>query len=103
MFAIIKTGGKQYRVEEGIYVKVEKLNCEPEKDLVIKEVLMIGNGDKTQIGNPYLNNASVLCEVVEQKKDKKIIVYKHKPKKGYQKKQGHRQKLTILKIKEIKF
>lgn len=105
MFAVIKTGGKQYRVEKGIYIKVEKLNLKPEEEVILNEVLLIGdenNANKIQVGTPYLENVEVIGKVVSQEKEKKIIAYKYKTNKGYSRKKGHRQQVTILKIMDIK-
>ena len=98
MYAIIETGGKQYRVQENDFLFVEKLEANEGETVVFDKVLMV-NG---KIGNPYVEGAKVTAEAVKNGKDKKIIVYKYKPKKGYHKKQGHRQPYTKLEIKAIK-
>ena len=95
MFAVIKTGGKQYKVEKNEVIKVEKLSAE--KEVVFDEVLMIDD----KIGAPFVNGAKVVCEVLDQIRDKKIIVFKKKRRHNYRRKQGHRQYLTVLKIKDI--
>jgi large subunit ribosomal protein L21 len=100
MYAIIETGGKQVRVEEGQDIFVELLNVEADQDYTFDKVLMIG-GDKTKIGTPYVKGASVTAKVVKNGKAKKIIVYKYKPKKDYHRKQGHRQPYTKLTIEKI--
>ena len=97
MFAIIETGGKQYRVTEGEELFVEKLNAEAEGEIVFDKVLMVNE----KIGTPYVEGAVVKASVVKHGKAKKIIVYKYKSKKNYHKKQGHRQPYTKVKITAI--
>ena len=99
-FAIIKTGGRQYRVAEGDRIDVDLLETEPGKQVVIAEVLMHADGDKLTHGAP-IDGAKVTAEVVEQRKDKKVVAYKFKRRKGYHRTVGHRRKLTRLKIKSI--
>ena len=98
MFAIIETGGKQYRVTEGEELFVEKLNAEAEGEIVFDKVLMVNE----KIGTPYVEGAVVKASVVKHGKAKKIIVYKYKSKKNYHKKQGHRQPFTTVKIISVK-
>ena len=100
MYAIIETGGKQVRVEEGQEIFVERLNVEADQDYTFDKVMMIG-GDKTKIGTPYIKGATVTAKVVKNGKAKKVIVYKYKPKKDYHRKQGHRQPYTKLTIEKI--
>jgi len=100
MYAIIETGGKQVRVEEGQDIFVELLNVKADQDFTFDKVLMVG-GDKTKIGTPYVKGATVTAKVVKNGKAKKIIVYKYKPKKDYHRKQGHRQPYTKLTIEKI--
>jgi large subunit ribosomal protein L21 len=102
MYAVIKTGGKQYRVTEGDLLRTEKINGEVGEAIAFEEVLMIANGEQIDVGRPVLPSSRVVGEIVEQGKGKKIIVFKSKRRKGYRKKQGHRQLYTVLKIKEIK-
>lgn len=102
MYAVIKTGGKQYRVGEGDLLRVEKIKGEIGEAVEFEEILMIVNGERVEIGRPVLNDSKVVGEIVEQGKGKKVIVFKSKRRKGYSKKQGHRQRYTVLKIKEIK-
>jgi len=97
MFAIIETGGKQYRVAEGVELFIEKLNVEAESEVVFDKVLMVNE----KIGTPYVEGAKVKATVVKNGKAKKIIVYKYKSKKNYHKKQGHRQPYTKVKITAI--
>ena len=100
MYAIIETGGKQYKVEQGDVVFVEKLGVEEGETVTFDKVLVVG-GDDIKVGTPYVDGASVEASVVKNGKDKKIIVYKYKSKKGYHKKQGHRQPYTKVEIKAI--
>ncbi len=101
MYAIIKTGGKQYKVTKGDVIRVEKLEAEAGKKIKLDEVLMIG-GDKPAVGSPILKGASVEAEVVEQTRNKKIIIFKKKRRHNYRRKNGHRQPVSILKITDIK-
>lgn len=99
-YAIIQTGGKQYRVAEGDLIDVEKLDVEAGKDAKL-DVLLFADGDKVQLGSPLLSGASVTAEVVEQTKDDKVVAFKFKRRKGYHRTVGHRRQLTRLKIKSI--
>ena len=101
MYAIIQTGGKQYKVATGDTIRVEKLNLEAGTQHTFDQVLAIG-GDKLTIGTPTVAGATVSATVTEQGKHKKVIVYKFKKKKGFHKKKGHRQPFTELKIDAIK-
>lgn len=100
--AVIKTGSKQYRVQEGDILDVELLDAEPGKETTFNEVLMVGEGANVTVGSPLVSGASVTAEVVEESKGPKLIAYKYKRRKGYQRTVGHRQKLTRVKIKSIK-
>ena len=100
MYAIIETGGKQYKVEQGDVVFVEKLGVEEGETVTFDKVLVVG-GDDVKVGTPYVDGASVEASVVKNGKDKKIIVYKYKSKKGYHKKQGHRQPYSKVQIDSI--
>lgn len=102
MYAVVQTGGKQYKVEQGAKVLVEKLNGEPGQEVILDKVLMIGNGEKVVIGRPTVEGAKVIADIIKQTRGDKIIVFKKRSKKGYKKTKGHRQYLTELKIKEIK-
>ncbi len=101
MFAIVETGGKQFRVQEGLSVKVSKLDAEAGSELSLDKVLMAGEGEDLKVGTPYVDGAKVTCEVVDHGRDKKIIVFKKKRRKDYRKKQGHRQDFTTLKVTAI--
>lgn len=100
MYAIIATGGKQYKVAEGDVIKVEKLGASAGETVTFDQVLLVNNGE-TVVGNPTVANASVTASVVCEGKDKKVIVYKYKRKTGYHKKNGHRQLFTKVKIDKI--
>ncbi|MBN1824560.1 MAG: 50S ribosomal protein L21 [Endomicrobiales bacterium] len=101
MYAVIQTGGKQYRVEEGMTLLVEKLPANIGDEVVLDKVLIIGDAEKATIGRPVVEGAKVLAEVVDQTRGPKIIVFKKRSKKGYKKTQGHRQFLTEIKVKKI--
>ncbi|GAK60671.1 50S ribosomal protein L21 [Candidatus Vecturithrix granuli] len=102
MYAVIETGGKQHKVSEGEVLKVDKLSAEPGAEVVFDKVMMVKtDGETAKIGVPYVEHASVKAEVVEQGKHKKIIVFKYKRKKNYQRKQGHRQEYTAVRITSI--
>ena len=101
MYAIIKTGGKQYKVSEGDLVRVEKLPYEVGETVEFDEVLLVANDSDVKVGAPTVANAKVSATIEDQNKDKKIIVYKYKPKKMYRKKQGHRQPYTLVNIDSI--
>ena len=101
MYAIVKTGGKQYRVSEGDILRVERIEGDEGDKVELKEVLMVADGENIEIGTPVLTDACVVAEIVKHGKAKKIIVFKSKRRKGYRKKQGHRQIYTNLRIKEI--
>ena len=100
MYAVIETGGKQQRVEKGAEIYVEKLDVNEGDTVTFDRVLMVG-GDKMNIGNPYVEGATVEAKVVKHGRQKKIIVFKMKPKKNYRRKQGHRQPYTKLEITNI--
>ncbi len=100
MYAVIATGGKQYRVAEGDVVRVEKLDAEVGENVKFDQVLAIG-GDEMKVGTPVVDGASVEGEVLAQDRARKVIVYKYKPKRGYHRKNGHRQAYTELKITKI--
>ena len=101
MYAIIKTGGKQYRVSEGDVISVEKIDVASGEKIVFDEILVVSNGEELQIGAPVVTGATVEGIVLQQGKEKKVIVFKYKPKKDYRKKQGHRQPFTRVKIEKI--
>jgi len=102
MYAVIKTGGKQYRVQEGDKLKVEKLETEVGKKHTFNEVMMVGEGDKVTIGTPLVEKASVEAKIVAQGKDKKVNIIKFRRRKHHLKRQGHRQLFTEIEIGKIK-
>ncbi len=102
MYAIVETGGKQYQVEEGRYVDIELLEGETDSKVVFDKIVMVVNGKKSKVGQPYVSGASAEGKIVMHGKAKKIIVFKQRPKKGYRKKQGHRQGFTRVMISKIR-
>lgn len=101
MYAIIQTGGKQYRVSPGDVLRVEYLPGERGDKVVLDQVLMVNDDQDLRIGQPLLENASVRTQILRQGKAKKIVVFKKKRRKNYRRKQGHRQLFTALQIQEI--
>ncbi|MBE6860533.1 MAG: 50S ribosomal protein L21 [Ruminococcus sp.] len=102
MYAVIETGGKQYQVNEGDVIYIEKLAVEADQTVVIDKVVALGADDGLKIGTPYVNGATVEAKVIKNGKAKKITVFTYKPKKGEKKKQGHRQPYTQVRIEAIK-
>ena len=100
MYAVIKTGGKQYKVSEGDLLKVEKIDGAVGETVELDQVLMVG-GAEVKLGTPLVPGAKVKAQIVAQEKDKKILVFKSKRRKGYRKKFGHRQPITRLKVASI--
>lgn len=100
MYAVIKTGGKQYKVSEGDLLKVEKIEGAVGETVEIDQVLMVG-GAEVKLGTPLVPGAKVKAQIVAQEKDKKILVFKSKRRQGYRKKFGHRQQITRLKVAAI--
>jgi large subunit ribosomal protein L21 len=101
MYAVIRSGGKQHKVNPGVLLDVEKISGEVGDTVELTEVLLLEKDGAIAAGNPVLPNAKVIGEIVKQGRAKKIIVFKSKRRKGYRKKQGHRQYMTTLRIKEI--
>ncbi len=102
MFAVIKTGGKQYRVAKDDIIVIEKLDAETGKKVTFDDVLMCGNDKDVTIGAPAVKGASVTGEVIDQRKGDKVIVFKKKRRQNYRRKKGHRQNETVVKITAIK-
>ena len=100
MYAIIKTGGKQYRVQQGDELRVEKLDAQKGDKVVFDEVVAVG-GDKLVVGTPFVEGYAVTAEVLTQGKGDKVVIYKYKAKKDYRRKNGHRQPFTLVKITDI--
>ena len=101
MYAIIKTGGKQYLVHEGDVIRVEKLDVEEGSEVTFDEVLAINDDESLRVGTPILEGSKVEARVIKHGKGKKITVFKYEPKKNYRKKQGHRQPFTQVQISKI--
>ena len=101
MYAIIATGGKQYKVSAGDRIKVEKLEVEPGSAVELEDVLLIADGEKIEVGQPKVEKAKVSAQVISQGRGEKLVAFKKKRRKGYQRKIGHRQAYTELEIKEI--
>jgi large subunit ribosomal protein L21 len=101
MYAVVATGGKQYKVEEGEILRVEKLTGEIGSQVAFDQVLMLSDGENVKIGQPVLEGVQVKGHIIEQGKHKKILVFKYKRRKRYRRKQGHRQLFTAVKIDAI--
>ncbi len=101
MYAVVKTGGKQYKVAPGDVLKVEKLEGVAGDTVDLSQVLMISEGDKINVGAPLLESAVVRTTILEQKRARKIIVFKMRRRQGYRRKHGHRQPITVLRIEQI--
>lgn len=102
MYAVIETGGKQYRVSEGDVVRVERLDGSVGDEVSISEVHLVADGDNVQVGSPMVKGATVTGTVVDEGRSKKVIAFKKKRRKGYKRKIGHRQAYTALRIDKIK-
>ncbi len=101
MYAVVKTGGKQYRVSKDDILKVERLPGEAGETITLGDVLMVGADGDVTVGAPMVDGASVAAEILEQKRDKKIIVFKKRRRQNYRRKAGHRQHLTVLRVTDI--
>lgn len=101
MYAVFKTGGKQFRAEPGMTIRIPSLDAEPGDSIEFEEVLLTGDGEDVSVGTPVVEGATVKAEVVGHGRDDKIIVFKRKRRKGYRKKQGHRQKFTEIRVDEV--
>jgi len=101
VYAVIETGGKQYRVSEGDILEVEKLSSEENETVEFSQVVMGKDGEAIKVGNPYLKEAKVTARVLRQGRGKKITVFKYKPKKNYRRKKGHRQPFSRVRIENI--
>jgi large subunit ribosomal protein L21 len=101
MYAVIKTGGKQYKVSPGDVVRIETIDAKMGEIVELKDVCLISDGDALSVGKPVLTAAKVTAEVVEVDRGKKLLVFKHRRRKGYRRTNGHRQNYTAIKVKEI--
>jgi large subunit ribosomal protein L21 len=101
MYAVIKTGGKQYKVEQGLTLRVEKLEGEKGATLSFDEVLLVADGDKITVGAPTVSGAKVQAEIVAQERGEKLVVFKFRRRKAYRRRNGHRQSYTAIKITSI--
>ena len=102
MYAIVQTGGKQYKVSPGDKFDVEKLSAQPGDEVILAQVLLLGNDKETKVGQPFLENVSVPCNIIGQVKGKKVISFTYRRRKDSKRKVGHRQLITRLEVKEIK-
>jgi large subunit ribosomal protein L21 len=102
MYAVIETGGKQYRVEVGTELEVELLHVEPGQAITLERVLLVADGDESSIGRPLVEDAAVSAEVVRQTRGEKLISFKYRPKARTRVKKGHRQELTVLRITDVR-
>jgi large subunit ribosomal protein L21 len=102
MFAILRTGGKQYRVGVGDHITVERIAGDVGSEVELADVLAIGGGESQVIGTPTVPDAAVRARIVQQPRGTKVLVFKKKRRKNYRRKRGHRQELTVLRIQEIK-
>ena len=103
MYAIIETGGQQFKVSPGDSIKVQKLSQEEGSEISLGKVLMVSKDDETRVGDPFIKDAAVKAEIRGEVKSRKVLVYKKKPRKGYKRLNGHRQNYTVLAIKDIVF
>ncbi len=101
MYAVITTGGKQYKVSPGDVVRVESLVAKKGDTVELKEVYMIADGDNVSVGKPTLASAKVTAEVVEEGRGEKLVIFKHRRRKGFRRTNGHRQNYTAIKVKDI--
>jgi len=101
MNAVVKTGGKEYRISKGDLIRVEKMEGKVGDQVTMKDILMISDEDKVQVGNPFLTNAVITGEIVQQVRGKKVLIYKMKRRKNYRRTKGHRQTYTYVRVNEI--
>ncbi|PCI01377.1 MAG: 50S ribosomal protein L21 [Alphaproteobacteria bacterium] len=102
MYAVVKTGGQQFRVAKGDKLSIQKLDVEAGKSITLDEVLMVNDGKTAKVGTPLVSGATVTAKVVEQYRDKKVIIFKKKRRQNYRRTKGHRQHLTLIEITDIK-
>lgn len=103
MYALLKSGSKQYKVSEGQIIKIEKINIEIGSIIEFKKIIMISNHNKIQIGTPFLKKTKIFAEVINHNRNKKIFIIKFKRRKHFYKNQGHRQKFSLIKIIKINY
>ncbi|MGW8266781.1 MAG: 50S ribosomal protein L21 [Longimicrobiales bacterium] len=101
MYAVFRTGGKQFRAEPGKKIRVPSLNVEPGESVTFEDVLLASDGEEVQVGAPTVDGAKVKAEIIRHGRDRKIIVFKRKRRKNYRRKQGHRQGFTEVRVDEI--
>ncbi len=101
MYAVIQNGGKQYRVSTGEEVKLEKIEGAPGDTITFDRVLITSDGEETRVGKPYLENTRVVGQITAQGKNRKVVVFKYKRRKGYRRKRGHRQDFTLVRVENI--
>jgi large subunit ribosomal protein L21 len=101
MYAVVKTGGKEYRVSKGDFIRVERLEGKVGDQVELKNVLMVSNEGETKVGSPHLTHVLIKGEIIEESKGKKVLTYKMKRRKNYRRFKGHRQTYTYLKVNEI--
>ncbi|MCF7952711.1 MAG: 50S ribosomal protein L21 [Spirochaetales bacterium] len=101
MYVLVEIKGKQYKAEEGALLRVDKIEKEAGEELEFDSVLMVSDGDSTKVGQPYVKGAKISATLEEQVRDKKVLVYKFKRRKGYRRKQGHRQQYSLIKVQKI--
>jgi large subunit ribosomal protein L21 len=102
MYAVIKTGGQQFRVEKGDKLSIQKLEAEAGKSITLDEIMMINDGKSAKVGTPLVKGAKVTAKVVEQYRDEKVVIFKKKRRQNYRRTKGHRQHLTLIEITDIK-
>ncbi|HRQ60419.1 MAG TPA: 50S ribosomal protein L21 [Alphaproteobacteria bacterium] len=102
MFAIMRTGGKQYRVQKGDKLRVEKLDVTADQNITIDDVLMVSDGKSVKVGEPAVKGASVLARVIDQVRNDKITIFKKKRRQNYRRKKGHTQNMTLIEITDVK-
>lgn len=101
MYAVVKTGGKEYRISPGDLIRVDKLEGKVGDQVTMKDILMVSHEDQVQVGNPLLSNAVITGEIVQQVKGRKVLIYKMKRRKNYRRTKGHRQTYTYIRVNEI--
>ena len=102
MYAVVKTGGQQFRVTKGDKLSIQKLDVEAGKSITLDEVMMINDGKSAKVGTPLVSGAKVTAKIIEQYRDEKVIIFKKKRRQNYRRTNGHRQHLTLIEITDIK-